>query len=251
MATELHKAARVLAQRGLAVFPCAPRGKVPAVAHGVLEATTDPAVIDEWWRLLPDANIGIATGKISGCFVVDIDADLGEQALRALETAHCALPPTVEVITGKGRHCYFRYTRPVGCGVRRLPDVDLRGDGGYVIAPPSIHETGRRYEWSVDTTSVMADAPGWLYEALEKPQGAKPAREWVAAVTIVEGARNDTLASVTGHLFRHNVSPLLAAALVEAYNATYCSPPLPDDEVQRTINSIAEKECQRRGLADG
>jgi len=97
----------------------------------------------------------------------------------------------------------------------------------------------------------MADAPDWLYDGLEKPQGAKPAREWIASVTILKGARNDTLASVTGHLFRHNVSPLLAAALVEAYNATYCSPPLPDDEVQRTIESIADKECQRRGLAHG
>ena len=104
----LHTAALQLAERGLAVFPCQPRGKAPACDTGLHAATTDPERINRWWRAFPDLNIGVATGATSRVFVLDVDGEDGEASLRNLEAEHGALPSTVEVITGKGRHCYFQ-----------------------------------------------------------------------------------------------------------------------------------------------
>src|SRR5262245_56674086 len=106
--TTLHAAALQLEGKGIAVFPCQPRGKEPACDTGLHAATTDIERINRWWQAFPDLNIGIATGKASGVFVLDIDGEDGEGSLLKLESAHTALPPTVEVVTGKGRHCYFR-----------------------------------------------------------------------------------------------------------------------------------------------
>ncbi len=128
--SELHAAALGLARLGCAVFPCQPRGKTPATQHGCKDATTDPVRINSWWKSCPDMNIGIATGAVSGFFVVDIDGDEGEASLRKLEETHGPLPPTVAAITGKGRHCYFRLGEhgPVGNSAGLIGDgIDTRG----------------------------------------------------------------------------------------------------------------------------
>src|SRR5262249_32649862 len=146
------RAARALAVRGLHVFPCAARGKVPTTAHGVLDATVDPSVIERWWRTNPDYNVAVATGRVSNIFVVDIDGVDAEAELRKLEAKHGLLPATVESITANGRHIWFRYSAPVSNSVSKVaPGIDVRGDNGYVLAPPSVHPSGKRYAWSVDT----------------------------------------------------------------------------------------------------
>jgi len=106
--TPLGKAALALAGRGMRVFPCVERSKEPAIHDNLRRATTDPNIISGWWRSY-DLNIAIATGPDSGVWVLDVDGDEGESTLRKLEAAHGALPPTVEVITGDGRHLYFRW----------------------------------------------------------------------------------------------------------------------------------------------
>src|SRR5262245_20745241 len=173
-----------LAQKGLAVFPCRPRDKRPATINGLNDATTDPEAITAWWRQDPNFNVAIATGAVSGIFVIDVDGTDAEAALRRLEVEHATLPPSVEVITARGRHVYFQ-----------MPDIDLRnsaskiaphvdtgGNGGYVLAPPSIHPTGRRYAWSVDSACTIAPAPAWLLAKLvpaaQGGNGAVPAAEW-------------------------------------------------------------------------
>src|SRR6516225_3528217 len=98
------RSALTFAKKRLCVFPCQPRGKCPAVAHGVLAATADLDTIRRWWQQDPQFNVAIATGKPSGIFVVDVDGVDAEAELRKLETQHEALPPTVEVITARGRH---------------------------------------------------------------------------------------------------------------------------------------------------
>src|SRR5262245_6877730 len=108
MPGRLHRAALAFAARGMHVFPCIPRGKTPATARGVKDATIDQIVIDAWWRANPNYNVAIATGRVSNIFVVDVDGVDAEAELRKLEAEH-ALPATVEVITGNGRHLYFRY----------------------------------------------------------------------------------------------------------------------------------------------
>src|SRR4029077_18768365 len=147
--TTLHAAALQLAQKGLAVFPCQPRGKEPACDAGLHAATCDIERINRWWQAVPDLNVGIATGTASGIFVLDIDGEGGEASLRRLEQENCPLPPTIEAITGKGRHCYFRMRGSIRNSAGQIgAGLDIRGDGGYVIAPPSIHPSGRAYSWS-------------------------------------------------------------------------------------------------------
>src|SRR5262249_15085341 len=148
-------AALALAYKGLAVFPCRPRDKRPATASGLKDATLDLEVIRQWWRQEPQFNIGIATGAISNIFVIDVDGPDAESELRKLEAEHGELPPTVESITARGRHLFFKWP---DCIVRNSAGklaggIDVRGDGGYVLVPPSIHPSGRAYAWSVDSAS--------------------------------------------------------------------------------------------------
>jgi hypothetical protein len=163
--TPLGTAALELAAKGFRVFPCVERGKEPAIHDNLKRATSDPNTISGWWRAR-DFNIGLATGEGSGVWVLDVDGDEGKETLHQLEAAHGALPPTVEAITGKGKHLYFRW--PVGTEIRNkqdnpvMPGIDVRGDGGYVLAPPSVHPSGRRYTWNVDSPDEFADAPDWL-----------------------------------------------------------------------------------------
>jgi hypothetical protein len=157
------KAALGYAQMGFAVFPCAPRGKTPLVKRGFKAATRDEAQIHEWWTRWPDSNIGIATGTASGLLVVDIDSLDGAKHLGELAEQFGKLPRTARVVTGKGYHLYF--CLPASCG--RVPNsaengLDIRGDGGYVIAPPSVHEGGSRYGTDSECPLQIADAPQWL-----------------------------------------------------------------------------------------
>ncbi|NQT35242.1 bifunctional DNA primase/polymerase [bacterium] len=152
---------------------CSSPGKHPLTRHGFKDATTDPEVIRRWWRKYPWANIAIATGEKSGCLlVIDIDCKpdrgiSGEETWREIEQGY---PATVEALTGGGgRHLYFSYPDSVkiksGVGIIG-PGVDVRADGGYVIAPPSLHRSGKCYEWeaSSDPTDgiAVASVPDWL-----------------------------------------------------------------------------------------
>lgn len=139
--TPLPEAARVLATSGLPVFPCAPGGKSPIIRRGFLDATSDLAQVCAWWRAHPDANIGIATGTVSGLAVVDVDVHQidGFVAYRRAERAGLVPTPLAVVRTPSGGvHAYFATNRG---GQRSWAagrvGVDFRGDGGYIIAPPS------------------------------------------------------------------------------------------------------------------
>src|SRR5262249_61674085 len=114
-----------------------------------------------WWQLLPDAIIAIATGSPSTIFALDVDGVDAEAELRRLEAQHGALPATVEVITARGRHIYFKMPdAPIRNSAGKLGvGLDIRATGGYVLAPPSIHPTRPRYEWSVHCASAIAPAP--------------------------------------------------------------------------------------------
>jgi Bifunctional DNA primase/polymerase, N-terminal/Primase C terminal 1 (PriCT-1) len=254
----MMKAALALASRGLAVFPCRERSKLPATEHGFLEATRAASAITEWWSLLPNANIGIATGPASGIFVLDIDSPEAETELHKVEAEFGLLPPTVEVITGKGRHCYFKYPGDhvlKNTQGRIAAGIDSRGAGGYVLAPPSIHPSGRRYEWSVDTDKEFADAPAWLIEKLAAGSNGHtptPPDQWVeiAAEGISEGARNATLTRLAGYFLRRpNIDPLLILELLQGWNEGRCRPPLPSSDIERIVDSICGRELRRRGAS--
>lgn len=165
-----HRAARAYAERmNWSVFPCA--GKVPAIlgGGGCKAATTDLSQIDAWWRAYPGANIGIATGKPSGVWALDVDGRPGATSLSELEAKHGALPATLRQITGGGGEHYLfadHSGAPLRNRARLLPGLDVRADGGYIIAAPSIHpDTGHPYAWHKPhhpLSHAIANAPAWL-----------------------------------------------------------------------------------------
>lgn len=251
------RAAIALAERGLAVFPCRQQSKEPATAHGFYDASKDVAVVERWWHNNPNFNIGVATGAVSNLLVVDIDNIDAEAELRRMEAEHGApLPATVEVITTRGRHIYFRM--PTGLDIRCSTSeigIDIRANGGYVLAPPSIHPSGRRYAWSVDAANALAAAPDWLLNRIVAHSGgngnaAAPVSEWrELAKGVTEGARDCSLARLAGYLLRRRVDVFMTLELLHAFNTTRCSPPLPDGDVVRIVGSIAGRELKQRGVS--
>jgi hypothetical protein len=162
-------AALAFAQKGTPVFPCRPRSKKPITEHGFKNATTDEKTIREWWTKYPDANVAIPTGKLSGVFVVDADLDPakgkdGPAELRRLEAQYGPLPATKEVQTPRGgSHRYYKNPehQTIRCSTGRLaPGIDVKGEGGYVLVPPSKLPKGDYRCLSNGT--APAECPGWL-----------------------------------------------------------------------------------------
>jgi hypothetical protein len=153
---------------GHAVFPCRPAAQEPATWRGFKDATTNPATIRRYWLANGDYNIGIATGLTSGVWILDVDGSNGASTLHDLEVEHGPLPATLCSSTGGGCHLWFRADGPMQSSAGRVGvGLDVRGDGGYVIAPPSIHPDGPTYRWVND--APVAPAPDWLIELARKP----------------------------------------------------------------------------------
>jgi replicative DNA helicase len=231
------------AERGWRVFPCWPREKKPLVDHWDVEATTEKNKILGWWEFNPEANVGVATGKSSGIFVLDVDGPDGEQTLSKLIAEHGNLPITPFVFTGKGRQFFFSY--PEGHSLRNTAKrlgagLDTRGDGGYVVAPPSVHPNGKVYQWQKDflpSKTPLALPPDWLIKLLEQPQEAGPV-EKAGMNVFVTGSRNSALTSLAGSMRRKgfDFEAILAALLAE--NKNKCVPPLAEKEVRQIAESV-------------
>jgi len=248
----LLQTARALAEKGLAIFPCLPRDKRPATPHGLKDATTDPIEIENWWHHNPNYNIAIATGAVSGVFVIDLDGADAEAELRKLEARHGVLPTTVESITGRGRHLFFKCPeKTVSNSAGKIAmGIDVRANGGYVIAPPSIHPCGKRYCWSVDSAAMFATVPAWLLSIISEPESGTgaPVSQWRELVCngIAEGQRNSSAARLAGYLLRRFIDPFVVLELVQCWNGTHCCPPLSPDEIITIVNSICGRELARR-----
>ena len=196
--SDLHDAARDYALQQIPIFPvhspqssgqcscghaaCANVGKHPASAHGLHDATTDLTRIDLYWSRHPGANIGIPTGQASRRFVVDIDPSAGGyDSADDLQSRYGAFPATCAVQTGSGG-LHLHYAWPPAGVIRNSagalgPGIDIRGQGGYVVAPPSLHRSGTRYLWTgLDDATEVAAAPAWLLMVLvERPSVPRPA----------------------------------------------------------------------------
>ena len=155
---------------------CKNIGKHPRTPRGCKDATTNEAQIREWWTRWPDANIGVATGTDSDLVVLDEDPRHGgDHSLAELEAEFGTLPHTVEQLTGGGgRHLCFKHP---GQAIKNrrgvLPGMDVRGDGGYIVAAPSLHESGNRYVFEVSSLPgevEPAEMPGWLLNVVTGPK---------------------------------------------------------------------------------
>lgn len=193
-------AALEYASKGWKVFPCWPPtkdgcgcarglacerpGKHPLgrlVPNGLLDATSDPALITAWWTQYPLANVAIRTGPESGFWVLDVDAYKGGAfALEELESKHGKLPVSVRARTGSGGaslHILFRYPESSRVPSHPIPGVhglDVKGAGGYIIAAPSVHRSGGFYCWLDEDDSTMDDAPEWLLRCVSAPVASEP-----------------------------------------------------------------------------
>lgn len=265
-------AALSYAERGWAVFPLVERDKVPAVRGGFKDADTDPEWVAEVWRQRPRCNVGIATGNSLMVIDLDVDDEQGEDGvatLRAWEREHGELPETCSVVTGRGGlHLYYAVDEPVGCSVNKDAGVDVRGDGGYVVAPPSVHPvTGRTYEWEVppdELPPARADANVMAFVQSVRPssyRGAGERREkFKLPDKIRKGERNDVLFRYGCQMQSAGWPDDAVIAAIETANKLNCDPPVPDCEVRQVVRSVLalpkghseevraqEVEAERRG----
>lgn len=240
---EFLDAALSYAERGWLVFPCREADKRPhprLAPKGFHNATTDVDQVTRWWREIPRANIGIATGTASGILVVDVDAKNGGL------TTWPSLPASADVWTatvatpGGGFHLYFGLdgSRSFRCSAGALgAGIDVRADGGYVVAPCSSTAAGK-YVWRDDNGIVPL--PDWLAQRLETP------RSRTNSNVVTPGSRNAALTRLAGAMRRRGATTETILQALLSHNQTHCVPPLEPEEVQRIAFSIGTYPSNER-----
>lgn len=225
-------------------------GKHPMTPDGFYSATVDPGRITEWWTRYPDANIGIRTGQVSNLWVVDQDAKVmidrgdglvipeGENSIRTAEhQLGQVLTETLTVKTGSGGlHFYYDYPQDGekhGSRGGIIPSVDIRGDEGYVVAPPSVHLNGHEYQW-VDESEPISPAPQWFVDFRKLEQG----EPFIPQAKVAEGGRNNYLTSYAGSLRAHGYDGDTLRNMVIGHNRMVCVPPLDDAEALKVAESV-------------
>jgi DNA-binding transcriptional regulator YiaG len=242
-----------LAQLGWSLIPLKPHSKEPLVPWKALQKRklTEPEIAD-LFEQHPDANFGVITGTISRIFVLDADAP---EVVK-----NWGVPETPIVETARGRHYYFKVPDARIRSATAIADgLDIRGEGGYAVIPPSIHPSGRTYEWVLPPRGLdpfgaePAPPPAWLMELISKHRARSDMFELSRIVQgVPQGNRNNAAASYAGFLL---------AALPEdrwetdawptlLYWNLHNKPPLPDRELRRVFEKIAAREQQRRLTAE-
>jgi hypothetical protein len=247
---------------------CKSEGKHPRTKNGCLNASKDASQINAWWAQWPEANIGIATGQISGIVVLDIDVAKGARnADLIFGKVDQTVFTTPKVKTGGGLHFYYKY--PAGHDIRNSASklgkfIDVRGEGGYVVAPPSKHITGKQYEF-LNAVAELAEFPDeWIaklitpvaHSAPVNGNGAGPASGHSPFVVppassalllpdaINQGKRNMELTKIAGSLRRIGLSENAIFSALAIENQRICKPPLEDAELHHIARSVARYKPQ-------
>lgn len=242
------------ASRGWSVIPLRPRDKRPTLSSwsDYQSRQAKEGEIRKWWDRWPDANIGLVTGTVSGLIVLDLD---GPESVDFVKQQ--GVPHTVVASTGKGWHVYFQHPgQPVqnAASLSGIKGLDVRGDGGYAVAPPSVHSSGRQYKWAKGRSPddlPLAPCPGWLVELLaDRDQAAspEPGREpgWVEKLLqgVPEGQRDDAATRLAGHFLGKGLPESEVLALLLAWNQRN-QPPLPEKDVEKCVRSVASREARK------
>jgi putative DNA primase/helicase len=242
--------ALALAAFGLPIFPihgvadgrcacgrrvCKNAGKHPRSKHGHNDATTNAEQIQMWWLASPNANVGVRTGN--GYLVLDIDPrNHGHQMLESLLAKHGPLPVTPTVRTGGGgHHFYLSFKGSLACKTALFRGIDVKADGGYVVAPPSVHFKGGRYSWepgrSLDEVLIQP-APEWLLTEMQVGRAAAKSNG------VPAGGRNNRLMSLAGRLRRDGADEDAIRDALRVENSLVCQPPLDPSEVAAIASSV-------------
>jgi hypothetical protein len=224
-------------------------GKHPRTTHGVKDATTARERITAWWTQMPDANIGIATGAVSGWDVLDVDPRHdGNETLFALEQQHSELPRTCTARTQSGgSHLFFKHADGIKNLVSLLGSgLDLKTTGGYVVAAPSVGKSGP-YSWVKGLApweTEPAAWPDWLLGLARSKNGASNGNGSGHAPPIADkipqGERNRTLVSLAGSMRRRGCVFDEIFSLLKTVNTLRCDPPF----TEQAIRKIAESICK-------
>lgn len=248
MNEKILSAALKYAEYGWAVFPCNKK-KEPLTENGFYAASKDPAVIKQFFTKHTHCTIGVATGKISGFWVLDIDVKnggKGTESLEGLENQYGKLPHTVESITWSGgRHIFFKYPDTgLNCRTEIRTNIDVRGDGGYIIIPPSIVNE-KEYVWelsSLPKETEIAEAPDWLYRIIKENRRSIELPE--EGTRIPKNKRNDTLMRIGVKLRNSGLSYEFINEILQKTNISCCEPPLSESEVKKVAQSVARYKAE-------
>ena len=247
----LGQAAVDYINRGFAIIPLAPGEKVPAIQGGLTNWSDNPQDAMSYWSIRPRANIAIVCGEPSGNLVaIDLDCHGGpdgRETLREWEAEHGELPETVSVITGSGgKHLLYRVNRSFRKFENPQIGVDIRAEGSYVVAPPSIHPNGQAYEWSVSPDDMdVAEANDLVYQFIEFARPVKASdgeREKYDLPEAIERDRNKELFSYASSLRSTGRGEEEIRLLVHHANETRCKPPLGKSEVDKICKSVLRYE---------
>lgn len=217
---------------------CSSVGKHPLTSNGVIGASNSIITVRKWWAKWPNANIGIATGQKTGLLVVDVDARHGGlSSLDKWESKHKTINTLRSATGGNGQHLFFLYPNKtiIKNRVNLVSGIDIRSNGGYVVAPPSMHASGQGYTWK-DNQNI-SETPPWLISYLTK-QG-NPAKKISIPSNISEGSRNSFLASMAGSFRKQGLSASTLEGELQLLNTRLCSPPLEGKEVENIAWSIS------------
>jgi Bifunctional DNA primase/polymerase, N-terminal/AAA domain/Primase C terminal 1 (PriCT-1) len=251
----IFEAALQYQNSGLSVVPLKPHDKKCNVAWEEFQhrrATAEE--IRTWWSQWPDANVGIVTGKISDIVVIDLDSANAKDKLKDLI-------PSLDINsiprsrTGKGWQLFFQHPKvPIGNRAGVIPDLDVRGDGGYVVAPPSIHPNGKTYVWELPINDALPKLPGDLYKLIASPTPNSGEHERFdtagALAGVPDGKRDDTIFKFACKLRSADIPRDIAEDLIlKAANS--CDPPFPSREALEKVARVYQKYEVKEAKTNG
>lgn len=254
----LCEIALAYAARGWSVIPLQPGGKIPLLSKGEPQIyhsrIASPEEIKAWWTKWPRANIGVCTGRVSNLAVIDIDGEVGSQSASTLN-----LPTTLTVISGRlplgsSKHLYYQFADGIrnDQDAKLGEDVDIRGEGGYVVAPCSVHESGNYYTFVGGFQRFrdhLSPFPPHLLDMLRakgKEAGWEEIKEhtepWVSTLLqgVGEGQRHSALVRLSGYFSSKGMPIDVTKALLRDWN-TRCTPPYPTEKIGKTVEDIYKR----------
>ena len=227
--------------KDLSLIPLRPKSKLPwGVWKDYQQMPMSHKELMEHFTRYPTSNLALVTGKLSGVIVLDIDSN---DALEFAKKKGLVKTPTV--ITSRGYQMYFKYRNGVRNFQKKanLKDIDLRAEGGYVVLPPSIHPSGKRYEWykgrSLDDLP-LADLPDWVFA--EDNSEKQPVSDLIHGVGV--GERNNSLARVAGKLIGSGLALDECIQMSLGWNKQN-NPPMSEEEVKRTVKNIYKRHIEK------